>query len=341
MKDIKLIIRHSMRHFLLIVLLLVSFLNVSICQNLKTLKEVENFGNNPGNLKMFIHNSTKKETQKLPLVVVLHGCGQDAVRASELTGWNKLADLNNFLVLYPQQKMINNPDLCFNWFNNKDIEKGKGECESIFQMISYTLKHYAVDSSRIFITGLSAGAAMSIALMATYPELFKTGAVFEGGAYKIATNPIVASKGMAGKVYISREKLVENVKNENPGYKGAYPHLIIYQGMDDAIVNNKNATLLVNQWTGLNKADTIVDETELSYSGIDDITRKVFRDSSGTTVVILYEVNDLGHRLMIKPGEKDNESGKTGIFGVDKGFNSTYKTAEEFGITKKKKNIMK
>lgn len=304
-------------------------------QPLYPLTKIENFGNNPGNLKMFIHANSKKDTSKLPLVIVLHGCGQNAKDVAELTGWNKLADLNNFVVLYPQQKLMNNPNLCFNWFNDHDIEKNQGEGESIFQMISYAKKHYPIDSNRIYITGLSAGAAMSVVLTATHPELFKVGAVFAGGAYKMATNPIDGIKAMLGKKHIPKEKLVEEVKKQNPKFKGQYPALIVYQGLNDPIVNYKSASLLINQWTGINKCDTIPDKTERSFMGIKDITRTEYSDSLGRITVIFYEVNDLGHRLMIKPGNKENEGGQTGMFGVNKNFHSTYQTAKEFGIIKK------
>ncbi len=305
-------------------------------QQLKTLEQIENFGNNPGNLKMFVHNNGQNhDTILKPLVIVLHGCGQSAGDVSKLTGWNKLADLNNFIILYPQQKIVNNPDLCFNWFNNSDINKGQGEDESIYQMICFMRTHFQIDSSRIFITGLSAGAAMGVVMMATHPESFKCGAVFAGGAYKMATNQIAALKSMAGKKYLSKADLIKNVVEQNLDYKGKYPMLIIYQGLNDPIVNHKNSTFLINQWTGINNCDTIPDKIENSYMNIQDIKRSEYTDSIGRTVIIFYEINNLGHRLMVKPGNHDNEGGETGIFGVNKNFHSTYQTAIEFGIIKK------
>src|SRR6478609_7211453 len=78
------------------------------------LTEVENFGTNTGNLKMYKYDPfTQKDNIKRPLVVVLHGCSQTANDASELTGWNKIAKAYKFYVLYPQQKRINNGSNCF------------------------------------------------------------------------------------------------------------------------------------------------------------------------------------------------------------------------------------
>lgn len=323
-----------MRYFLSILFFDLLFKTIAYCQSPNTLIEINNFGKNPGNLNMFIHNNLSLDTINKPLVVVLHGCGETAHGVAELTGWNKLADINNFVILYPEQKFWNNPNLCFNWFNNNDIEKNKGESESIFEMIKYVLKHYPIDSNNIFITGLSAGAAMSVVMISTHPELFKSGAIFAGCAYKIATNPIQGINVMLGKKNINQSQLINNIKKQNLNYQGIYPSLIIYQGMNDPIVNNKNAHYLINQWTGIYKMDTIPDEIEANFKSNKDITRKEYTDSLGNLKIIFYEVDNLGHQLMIKPGEKEDEGGKLGMFGVNMGFHSTYQTCKDFKILK-------
>jgi poly(3-hydroxybutyrate) depolymerase len=78
------------------------------------LNQIENFGANKGNLKMFVHLKETKDSVAKPLVVVLHGCGQNAQDVANLTGWNKIADSNKFMVLYPQQRTENNISHCFN-----------------------------------------------------------------------------------------------------------------------------------------------------------------------------------------------------------------------------------
>ncbi len=303
------------------------------CQ--EKMDEIENFGENSGNLRMFIHADTLTE-KNVPLIVVLHGCTQNAKDVAQLTGWNKLADLNDFIVLYPQQKFTNNPQLCFNWFEENDQEKNKGENESIYEMISFMKTKYSIDTTRIYITGLSAGAAMSVIMSATYPETFKASAIFAGGAYKIASNPSDALRAMSGKINPNQKQLITWVKEQNPYYQGNYPELIIYQGKNDPVIASQNAQLLIDQWTGITKSDTIPDKIDTSYLGITDITRTEYTDSSEKTTLIFYEINNLGHRLLIKPGSKNDEGGQTGLFGVDKGFHSTYQTAKEFGILKEK-----
>ncbi len=317
-------------------LLLLFFLQMqlfAVAQETETLTEIHKFGENPGNLKMFVFNEEKQDTISKPLVIVLHGCSQNANKVSELTGWNKLAKLNNFTVLYPQQKMINNVSLCFNWFLKNDIEKGKGESESIYEMILYMKSHYQINEKKVFITGLSAGAAMSVVMLATHPKTFKAGAIFAGCAYKVATNPFSAVKVMLGKKQVPKEELVKWITDQNTEIKN-YPLLIVYQGENDNIVNHQNANLLIEQWTAINNSDTIADKTEPSFETISDITRIEYQNFNTTKEVIYYKVQNLGHQLLINPGEETNQGGKTGIYGVDKNFHSTFQTIKDFGIIK-------
>ena len=306
-----------------------------LAQKAEALIKIDSFGTNPGNISMFLYQNKVKEDSLLkPLVVVLHGCSQNAKEVAELTGWNKLSDLNDFMVMYPQQNFPNNPNGCFNWFRGNDINKGKGEGESIFQMITYMMNNYPIDKNRIFITGLSAGAAMSVVLMATHPQIFSAGAIFAGGAYKLATNQIASFNVMVGNKDITCYELANKVVMQNVDYKGKYPKMIIYQGLNDPIVNHKNARLIINQWTTVNNADTFPDKTDTCFNNISDITRYLYFKNGTETCVIYYQVKNLGHRLLIKPGEKIDEGGKTGLFGVDRGFNSTFQTAKDFGLIK-------
>ena len=89
---------------------------------------------NPGNLagRYYVPEGL---TGPAPLVVVLHGCTQDAAVYDHGSGWSALADKYGFLLLYPEQRRANNPMLCFNWFASTDSRRGMGEAASIEAMI--------------------------------------------------------------------------------------------------------------------------------------------------------------------------------------------------------------
>src|SRR4051794_6711039 len=123
-----------------------------------------------------------------PLVVVLHGCLQTAAGYDSGAGWSTLADRYGFALLLPEQQRSNNQSGCFNWFQTGDIERGHGEAQSIRQMVDKMMSDYGVDPARVFVTGLSAGGAMTSVMLATYPEVFAGGAIIAGLPYGAATN---------------------------------------------------------------------------------------------------------------------------------------------------------
>ena len=97
----------------------------------------------------------------IPLLVALHGCTQDPDNFATGSRFNVLADKYNFLVLYPQQTGRNNLTRCWNWFIRKNQVRNSGEPALLAAMVDYIASQYAVDTGRIFITGISAGAAMA------------------------------------------------------------------------------------------------------------------------------------------------------------------------------------
>src|SRR5580765_5297586 len=135
------------------------------------LREIFDFGSNPGNLRMFSYRpSTLADNPAL--VVVLHGCTQTAAGYDHGAGWSTLADRYGFALLLPEQQRSNNQNLCFNWFETGDTQRGRGEALSIRQMVEKMVAEHGIDRRRVFITGLSAGGAMTSAMLACYPEVF-------------------------------------------------------------------------------------------------------------------------------------------------------------------------
>jgi poly(3-hydroxybutyrate) depolymerase len=159
------------------------------------LVETTGFGSNPGDLRMF--SFVPGKLQPAPaLVVVLHGCGQTAAGYDLGAGWSTIAKRYGFALLMPQQQSSNNVNGCFNWFNPEDTARERGEACSIRQMIARMVGDAGIDPHRIFVTGLSAGGAMTSVMLATYPEVFAAGAVIAGLPFGVATNVREALNGM-------------------------------------------------------------------------------------------------------------------------------------------------
>lgn len=107
-----------------------------------------------------------------PLVVVLHGCAQTAAQVAADSAWNQLADRHGFAVLYPEQQRCANPLGCFNWFDPQHTTRGRGEAHAIKAWVDELKAQHNLDPARIHVAGFSAGAAMTTALLACYPEVF-------------------------------------------------------------------------------------------------------------------------------------------------------------------------
>ena len=133
------------------------------------LHENSGFGSNPGNLRMFVYRPPTLADNPA-LVVVLHGCTQTAAGYDLGAGWSTLADRYGFALLLPEQQRSNNPNGCFNWFQPAHSRRDQGEPLSIRQMIEKSVVDHGIDRRRVFITGLSAGGAMTSNMLACYPK---------------------------------------------------------------------------------------------------------------------------------------------------------------------------
>ncbi len=289
---------------------------------------------NPGNLNAFVHEPINKPTKKIPLVVVLHGCNQDAAEISSGSGWNKLADSLNFFVLYPEQKAANNMLKCFNWFLKDDQEKDKGEVASIHEMVKYAVSHYAIDTSKIFIYGASAGAAMSVNYMACYPSSIKSGAILAGTAYKQVDSPMKSFSEMKQPTMFSDSILRKRLYSQDSLYKGEFPQLIVIHGTDDKVVNYGNGEVLVKQWKTAFKVTSESQKQVAAGVNTPTIMRTEYKDVKGRPVIVLYKANKWGHYLMIDPGPGINQGGELSKHAKDGDFFSTYQIAKDWNLVK-------
>jgi poly(hydroxyalkanoate) depolymerase family esterase len=296
-----------------------------------SLTQVIDFGHNPGKLQMLWYKPQVAE-KHMPLVVVLHGCTQTGEDVTSHAGWNKMADSLGFALLYPQTGPFNNISRCFNWFKPEHTTGKAGESASIKNMIDYLINQGEIDSSKVFITGLSAGGAMAVAMLAQFPETFKAGAVFTGAAYGIALNAKDASRAMRGKIQKTPEEWGELVKNQNLNYTGKYPRISVYQGLKDGTVNPENAHQIVSQWAFLHQAKQIANDGLCANNK--NVACSAWANSKGETVVKLYLFANLGHAISIDPGTEINRGGKVGRYFKDTGFHSTWQCVQDFGLTK-------
>lgn len=292
--------------------------------------EIENFGKNPGKLRLFIHVPKNLPEGNVPLVVVLHGCNQDAHGMMRLSGWNKLADEHGFIVAYPEQKGTNNMNRCFNWFYDKDTERNKGELGSIHQAMEFMIANYPIDTKRVHVSGVSAGAAMAVTVASLYPGEFNTVASYSGGPYG-ASNMVSRVGSMLGWIDKKPWEWSRKVRSANPDFRGAYPKMVILHGTKDPIVDPKNAKAIMEQWTELHEIDRDSVMVKEHFQDNPKVKRSSWSDTESEKVV-LYEFDGMGHVIAVDVGNETGQGGSDGLFSEDIGFHSTYWIAKEFGL---------
>jgi poly(hydroxyalkanoate) depolymerase family esterase len=291
------------------------------------LSEVTGFGSNPGNLRMLTY--VPAGAPEAPaLVVVLHGCTQTAAGYDHGAGWSTLADRYGFVLLFPEQQRSNNPKTCFNWFQPEDIARDRGEALSIRQMVERMIRDHRIDKARVFVTGLSAGGAMTCVMLATYPEVFAGGAVIAGLPYGAAKDVPGAFDAMFKGSSRPARQWGDLVRAASP-HRGPWPKLSVWHGSADATVIPRNAAEIVKQWTDVHGLPADPNRRET----VDGYPRRVWRNAAGEDVIEEYTITGMAHGTPLATGTGDAHFGAAGPFLLEVGISSSYHIAKFWGLT--------
>jgi poly(hydroxyalkanoate) depolymerase family esterase len=285
------------------------------------LKETLDFGHNPGGLRMLTYVPAGL-APGAPLVVVLHGCTQRAEAHAQAAGWLTLADRCGFAVLAPEQTPANNPNRCFNWFQPEDATRGRGEAASIRAMVAHAVRTHGLDPRRVFVTGLSAGGAMTAVMLAAYPEVFAAGAVVAGLPYGVADNVQEALAAMHGGGGRTAAELAARLRRAGPA--GApVPRLSVWHGAADVTVRPGAAIDTARQWAAAHGLPSEPDETR----ALPGRTRALWRRPGSDEVLIeLNLIQGLGHGTPLATGGPDGV-GAPGAFMLEAGVSSSREIA--------------
>ena len=173
----------------------------------------------------------------LPLLVMLHGCGQTAAMFARSTRMNRLAARERFLVLYPEQDLAHNPQGCWNWYDTRN-HHADAEAATLMAAIDQACLLYPVDRDAVAVAGLSAGASMAALLAVSYPQRFCAVAMHAGvppGSARSAAGALAAMHG---------RRLPAEVAED-----GNRPPLLVIHGRDDAVVSARNGQAAAAQWS--------------------------------------------------------------------------------------------
>lgn len=225
-----------------------------------------------------------------PLLLMLHGCTQSPDDFAEGTRMNELAEQHGFLVVYPAQSAKANGSKCWNWFRPGDQMRAGGEPALLAALTQDIALKYAVDPQRIYVAGLSAGAAMAVILGATYPDVFAAVGSHSGLPYRAAHDIPSAFAAMGGS-HITRDP----IDDMSAGVLASVTPLIAFQGDCDKTVASSNAETLVRR--AIRAAAELSPESRVSKGeGIGRAyTRTTYTTALGVPLVEFWQIHGAGH----------------------------------------------
>lgn len=248
---------------------------------------------NPGNLRTYCYIPDELDgSGQYPLVLVLHGSMLNARTMHRCGGWAAIADSMKFLLLYPEQRFVNNPVRAFNVLFGVRKSRLQREAESIRNMMTMMVESYAADPERIYVTGLSAGGSMANALLHIYPDLFRAGAL------------------IAAPSYLPRE-IIRKMPH--------IPRLAIIQGESDPVVPPNNATEILMEWMNKYPPGSLQRETEYPYLNNPDLRAQFFYHED-TLHIVRLDMAGVAHQMPVDPGAALPRGGRHTIYSVDIDF---------------------
>jgi poly(hydroxyalkanoate) depolymerase family esterase len=261
------------------------------------------------------------------MIIVLHGCMQSAETFARETGWEKIAEENGFYLLLPEQNRSNNGMGCFTWFEKADVTRGNGEIASIKSMMDTMKSTHSIDSNKVFVTGLSAGATMSAALMASYPDQITAGGIHSGVSYGCAFKVGQSFVCMFSPADVSSETRGDYVREASEDYRGSFPKAFIIHGANDTFVKTANGEHSVSQWVNVHGAQEIPSHNRAlgTNQSIDEYTL------NGKVVVSKLFIQGAGHGWSV---DTANGCGSTSQFVINTGVCSAKVLADAWGLIK-------
>ena len=195
-------------------------------------------------------------------------------------------------------------------------------------MIEHVIRTREIDRRRVFVTGLSAGGAMTSVMLATYPELFAGGAIIAGAPYRCATSSAEALASMFQGQVRSAQEWGDLVRAAS-SYRGPWPKVSVWHGDADRTVAVVNAAEVIKQWTNVHGLPTAPSRQEI----VDGHPRRVWVNAAGEDVVEDYIISGMSHGAPIAISTGEQRHGAAGPFSLDVGIPSSYHMTKFWGLT--------
>ncbi len=239
------------------------------------------YSNTAGTRSYKLYVPSNRTGERLPLIVMLHGCTQSADDFAAGTRMNALAEEQGFLVAYPEQHAMANAKHCWNWFKADDQHRDHGEPSLIAGITRQIIRDHNADPERVYIAGLSAGGAAAAIMADTYPDLFAAAGVHSG-------LPSGAASDLPSAFDAMRIGAAAKDRDTCP-----IP-TIVFHGGKDAIVHPRNGDAVAAQALGT-VAGLRRTMEHGRVPGGHAYSRMIYADPEGRTICEHWRIDEAGH----------------------------------------------
>jgi polyhydroxybutyrate depolymerase len=219
--------------------------------------------------KIVTYIPANSKSEKMPLVISLHGGFASPKGMFHLADFRPIADRDKFIVVCPASKYM--------WHDGANIH-GIDDVKFIDHLITYMIKTYHADPERVYVTGISNGGFMTTRLACQLPS-------------RIAAVAVVAATLDIGE-----------------GYNLQMPMPVLYMhGTKDPIVSYNGGKLfgrrifshkeIIKKWVALNKCDAQPVVTSIADNANDETTiiKEEYSNKANGLKVVSYTINNGGH----------------------------------------------
>ena len=237
--------------------------------------------------------------RQLPLLIMLHGCTQSPDDFARGTRMNQLAEKEGYYVVYPAQSASDNPTKCWNWFRPADQCRDRGEPAIIAELTRHVVRAHRLDPARVYVAGLSAGAAMVVILARTYPDIYAAAGIHSGLPYGSAHDVPSAFAAMKQGSGISMADT-----DPKPQAPGTPVPMIVFHGDRDRVVDAHNGDVVIAQsMASLGNSIRNADPYDAAHKQVErgvvpggySYTRTMVQDPQGRVLAEQWLVHGAGH----------------------------------------------
>jgi poly(hydroxyalkanoate) depolymerase family esterase len=240
-----------------------------------------------------LYEPANRSQSPAPLLVLLHGCKQDAADFAAGTRMNEAAEAAGVVVLYPEQSLAANLLRCWNWYALHDRSNKDGDAAVIAAMTRQVMRQHDIDAKRVYVAGMSAGGGMAAVLVRDYPELYAALGVHSGVPAGHAHDAYSAMRLMSSGPVPSDADAVPDAVNRVSTNVAS----IVFHGDDDAVVHLSNG-VAIHAGSGGSQVPLPLDTVQATTQprlGHRGFTRSVEYGPSGVTDRELWIVHGAGH----------------------------------------------